>query len=227
MDPKNETTRYIESLPKELKAVISDPNIENRTREIAKKYSLSVDQEEGLIDIVMLILTGIESPDTLEENIISDLSVSGIVAEQIINDLDNRVFDYALKELGVEDNESKSEKVGSTLPEIRPDNLPAVETVNQTGAPAKTSVPVYTPKPKFMVEKEPVQSPVSVPRFKAVPMGDEEMIGQNFIPNIAPKPNASGIIESKLNSITKNIEEVTKTEPPKTYTKDPYREPIN
>lgn len=227
MEPTNPTAKYLESLPNNIKNVISNPNIESRIKEISTKYSLSAEQGESLVDVVMLVLAGIDSPDTLIENIMSDLSVSEIVAEQIMNDLDSRVFEYALKEAGVAVEGAKVSKemeITSDLPEIRPDNLPTTEAPIQ--APAKTSVPVYTPKPKVLVD-EPVQAPVSVPRFKAVPMGDEEMIGQNFIPNIAPKPNASGIIESKLNSITKNIDEGKKTEPVKAYASDPYREPIN
>lgn len=228
MEPTNITTKYLESLPDNIKNVISNPNIESRTKEISRKYSLNAEQGESLVDIVMLVLVGIDSPDTLIENIMSDLSVSEIVAEQIMNDLEGRVFEYALKESGSTDEVprvSRATAVDVNLPEIRPDNLPSTEVTDQI--PVKNNVPVYTPKPKVLVG-EPVQTPVSVPRFRAVPLTDNE-IGADFIPKLAPKPSAGGIMESKLNNVTPGITETEKDNSPiiKNYSVDPYREPLN
>ncbi|KND47992.1 MAG: hypothetical protein AB201_00095 [Parcubacteria bacterium C7867-006] len=228
MEPTNVTTKYIESLPDNIKGVISNPNIESRIREISTKYSLNAEQGESLIDIVMLVLAGIENPDTLIENIMSDLSVSEIVAEQIINDLDGRVFEYAIKEAGdigggLKNNKTK--EVADNLPEIRPENLPLVEQ-SKPESTVSAPVPNYTPKAKVFAP-EPTQTPISVPRFKAIPLEEGE-IGENFIPNIAPKPSGQGIMENKLNSVMKSTgDSETQTSAPKKYTVDPYREPLS
>ena len=222
---------YVDSLTLNAKRAISDSNIESRVVEIATKYSLSSEQKDSLLSIVTLVMAGVDTPEELEQNIKLDLSVSDIVAEQIVLDLENRVFEYALNTFAGEKESLSSEtsdNADDNLPEIRPDNLPMVET-NQLRSPVSASVPNYTPRPKVVIDDEPVQSPISVPRFKAVPLEEEEIgIGQNFIPNIPPKPSASGIMDAKLNTVTGSTGETKPPQPaPQKYTVDPYREPIN
>ncbi len=227
MESTNDTTKYVESLPQNIKDVIFNPNIESRIKEISTKYSLNTEQADSLVNLVTLVLAGVESPETLLEDIISDLSVSEIVAEQIMSDLDGRVFEYALKEAsntaGVQ-KKTVAQETDNNLPEIRPENLPTVEEskpIPTVSAP----VPSYAPKQKVIVD-EPIQTPLSVPRFKAVPLEEGE-IGENFIPSIAPKPNGQGIMDNKLNSVTKGATDTEQNPSTKKYAVDPYREPLS
>jgi hypothetical protein len=148
--------------------------------------------------------------------------------------LENRVFDYAIKQTEgkVESAPEKRKEpvqpermINNSIPEMRPNNLPMVEK-SQPQNISELPINNYTPKPTVVINNEPVQMPISVPRFKAVPMSEIES-GQDFIPNIAPKPNASGIMDAKLNSVTKGMTEVKPEEKiQKNYAVDPYREPL-
>lgn len=155
--------KYINNLPVNVQDVIYDSEWEQRITEITKKYSLNQEQTENLINLVLLVLVGIEKPETLMEKIILDLSISKLLAEQIINDLEKRVFDYALNM--VENKTSKpstTKPTTSTVPEIRPENLPMVEDENTVSipkyfsrvAPAPTPSPVQTPTKSIQKEVE-------------------------------------------------------------------------
>jgi Ran GTPase-activating protein (RanGAP) involved in mRNA processing and transport len=226
MEPNNDIIKYIEALPAEIQKIISDDIWEQRVIDIAQKYSLNETQKEDLINLVLLIIVGLNPTDELKDNIASDLSVSEIVSEQIIEDLNKRVFEYLSKEI---DSTTNKEEVNKLSPEVRPEILPVKESDINTKV-SKNNIPDYTPKQKVVVDREPVQTPVSVPRFKAVPLSDNE-IGADFIPKLVPKPSAGGIMESKLNNVTAGITETkkeTSSSPvTKNYSVDPYREPLN
>ncbi len=72
---------------------------EERTVEIAKKYSINEIQTDFLVNDTMFVLLEIEDKENLLETIVSDLKISRLLAEQIVNDLDVRVFDYISKSL--------------------------------------------------------------------------------------------------------------------------------
>jgi Ran GTPase-activating protein (RanGAP) involved in mRNA processing and transport len=183
MEPNNDIIKYIEALPAEIQKIISDDIWEQRVIDIAQKYSLNETQKEDLINLVLLIIVGLNPTDELKDNIASDLSVSEIVSEQIIEDLNKRVFEYLSKEI---DSTTNKEEVNKLSPEVRPEILPVKESDINTKV-SKNNIPDYTPKQKVVVDREPVQTPVSVPRFKAVPLSDNE-IGADFIPKLVPKP---------------------------------------
>lgn len=170
-----------------------------RTEEIAKKYSLSETQTNTLVDNVLLILIDLKKNENFLETIITELGISRLLAEQIFEDLNIRVFEYVNKNL---ENKSETEIAPQTIiektisdsekdiPEIRPQILPATE----PGKTAHDTLPT----------QEQIQRPLAVPRYTAVPMETEE------------------------NEQPKNTSEVkpTPVEPVKRYAVDPYREPI-
>lgn len=142
---KFDADKFIENLPKPLKDLVFDGAWEERTAEIAKKYSLNEVQTETLINTTLFILIGLEDSNKFIETIIIELGISRLLAEQIMEDLEVRVFEYAVRTI-----EKKAEKVASsqenkkesfprqsassprqsttsTEVEIKPDNLPMVE----------------------------------------------------------------------------------------------------
>lgn len=218
---------YVKNLPKPVQDLIFDGEWEKRTKEVCIKYSLSDGQSEGLINTILFILIGLDKPEVLMDFLEKNLQLSNIKSEQILDELEGRVFDYAYKK--VTSNNILEGNI-DLLPEIKPNNLPVIE--NQTPQNKNlSSTPVpsynYTPRPKVIID-EPVQAPITVPRFKAVPLEDGEVAGKDFIPTLAPKPNAGGIMETKLNSVTKSVSSTqTPSDVPKKYTSDPYREPLS
>jgi hypothetical protein len=191
--------KYISTLPKPLQNFLSSNNLEERVLEIAKKYSLNAEQSESLLNNVFLMVVGVIKTDNITELIVSDLNTSRLLAEQIVQDLENRVFDYALKQIEKENVSSvdTKEKImsSSTQLELKPDNLPVVE-INE---PLKVN-PV--PKPVFQNEALDKQV-IGVPRYTESP-------------RTAPVINP--IVEKKINNLTSAT--------PIKYEKDPYREPL-
>ncbi len=215
--------QYINKLPKPVKNMVMDGAWEDRVFEIAKKYSLTDSQTDYLANDTLLVLIGLEKPETFLETITTDLSISRLLSEQIFEDLENRVFEYALKLVEEKTNVSQT-STSSTIPEIKPDNLPAVE-IGQESKP-------YSP----VKSSEVVQKPYSVPRF-----GMKDLQPKIPVINLSQnKPSTGqGAMESKLNSVTTNIpldmqKKNTPTEqgentpnlPRTKYDSDPYREPL-
>lgn len=197
---------YIQKLPKQIQVFINSGLWEEKVSEISKKYSLSSDQIESLLDLVILVLTLVIEPPKLKDLIIEDLSVSDLLAEQIVVDLENRVFDYALKQIEKESevSVSKNEKLMSsgTQLELRPENLPAIE----ENEPLRVNpAPTQPQKPVFQNDVLDKQIPIGVPRYAETP---------------TTPPVTNPIIEKKLGGVGNN------TAPIK-YEKDPYREPLN
>ncbi|MFA7216525.1 MAG: hypothetical protein WC095_00890 [Candidatus Paceibacterota bacterium] len=96
-----EMPEYVRKLPKEIQDFVFDGVWEERVEEIGLKYSLDSVQLDNLANKVLFILIGLEKPEDFLQTIISELSISRLLAEQIMNDLDSRVFDYAIKTIGI------------------------------------------------------------------------------------------------------------------------------
>ncbi len=220
--------------------------------EISKKYNLNDTQKNILNSLSGEILSNMDKKGTLLKDMDQKLSVSKLLSEQIIDDLNKRVFDYTIKSIEA--------KPINKIPEIKPVNLPMVE----NNVTPNITVPKYVPtgisgyKPtglgggQEITQKnimpagdsrieykpisipplpqtpvtEPVQKPAQVPRFNA--LVDEPNVSNP--PSTTPSP--SSIMDNKLNNITTGLkesspEEVKKETPlVKQYTIDPYREPL-
>lgn len=226
MDDQNSQNidSYIKNLPQKVQDFVFDREWQDRVYEISKKYSLNEDQSENLADIVVLVLIGLQNPETFLDSIVKDLGVSRLLAEQIMEDIDKRVFDFAMKSVGsLENNPPKSPSkenvpfIKPLVPEIKPENLPM-----DSGNPVekhdilKTQADLSNTQPK---KPEEVQKPLSVPRFTAVPIENEE------VPSESPETKKpEDMMSDKLKSVTTSS--APKPETPKNYAVDPYREPI-
>ncbi len=206
-NPIDIAQEYIDTIPQEIQDVLLDPLIETRISEISQKYGLNPSQKQALSDLVLTTLAGTDNVDSLLKSTVEDVEVTEFVAQQIIEDLETRVVSYVDSEI------SKKTKLEDK------DDFDL-----ETQRTPEISIPNYTPRQQVVVD-ELVQAPIPVPRFKAVPLSEEE-VGQNFIPTIAPKPSAGGIMESKIKTvIDASTDSAPKPTPPK-YSVDPYREPL-
>lgn len=224
----------------------------NRVIEIAQKYSLNQSQTDKLINIIKPVIGESQKPDTFLETVISSLGISRLLAEQIMEDLEVRVFEYALRTV-----EKKSEKVASSqqlasskeepkkpenpvnmsktvfdtkpkVPEVKPDNLPMVEIGEVAHNSSKQLVASHQENTKPLnntspePKPEPVQRPVEVPRFTGVPIEDEEHSSQQLVASRQENP-------IPINPVDVVEKKEVKSEPVKRehkYAVDPYRESI-
>ena len=179
MDDKkiqNQTQEQMKKLPQNVQDFVLNGAWEERTGEIAQKYSLNPIQTDALANTVVLVLVGLELPDTFLDTIIADVGISRLLAEQIMNDLETRVFEYAISQIGSKSKtekakpvvteakpedmqvkpatmEIKKEEVKNTMPEILPNNLPMVEKgeavkVNHVQKIVPPPAPQNIPKPQ-------------------------------------------------------------------------------
>lgn len=221
-------SEHFENLPKSVKDFVFDGVWMERVEEIAQKYSLNQTQTESLADDTLFVLVGLEKPEDFSQTIVEELKISKLLAEQIIADVENRVFDYALKTVGGKENKKTIDKnqeimldTNSDIPEKRPEITPMVEPNEKARdtEPQKTeeskltkTLPETTNIPQKPKEAEQVQRPISVPRYIGVPVEKEES-NQESTPN-----------NNKTNTEPKKPEPVP--QPIKKYTVDPYREPL-
>lgn len=274
---------YVKKLPKSIQELVFDDAWEVRTTEIARKYSLNETQTDTLCNNVLLVLIGLDNPDDFTKLLTSELGISKLLAGQIIEDLEMRVFEYALKTIENKEKknveqipkenlvqikeEQKTEIIIPTkpqVPEIKPVNLPMVERGEVAHDVPLPSKPIETPsyKPVFNTNNatnviseaksishinyelkstpvtEPIQRPVSVPRFTGVKIEDEstpkaDVFGSTQLEVNNTQSRGINLIDKKLNTPEKTDAKPTpevKVEPQKmpshNYAVDPYREPM-
>lgn len=213
---------YVKNLPKPVQDLVFEGVWEERTEEIAKKYSLSETQTDTLTNNVLFVLIGLLDPDNFLETTINDLEVSRLLMEQIMEDLEVRVFEYSIKTI-----QNQEKKTGALekaedddLPELRPEITPMVEPEERVRVrPVPVGFAGATPKPQIP-KPELVQRPVSVPRYTAVPMEEE---GSNQEPVASSKEN---VPHQSVSGPQASTSPQPVPEPVKKYAVDPYREPL-
>ncbi len=152
MIPEHLIIKHIEKLPENIKKVIFSLPWEDRTREIAKKYSLTPEQTESLVDVVTCTLVGLEKEAEMANHITNDLGISKLLTGQILLDLDKRVFDLVLSALDQNTKTTLAQEPTQTEPNIPP-------------IPPKPTPPTPVSPPATQMTSAPVQKPVNVPRF--------------------------------------------------------------
>ena len=252
---------YFSKLPVIVQDCVGSDEWQKRLDEMTTKYSLDKNQSVALQYEILFVVMGIEPEQDLSENIKNELGVSGLLAEQLAKDTEERLLSWIDKLYSTSDT-GRSNKLTPVNPklsntnqttsgvtlniendilEVRPEITPMVEkdeVVHNIVPPANNEV-----KP------EPVQRPISVPRYTGeqgemtndqpaspsqggFPMTNQ---GQSFNDKIdamaqkAPEPTPAvetkPIVEAiKPQGQPKTPEPVP--EAPKRYTVDPYREPI-
>ncbi|MEQ1500089.1 MAG: hypothetical protein ABL917_01800 [Parcubacteria group bacterium] len=182
IDLENNIFNIIENIKKNQNSKL-DNNSKIKVGDIAKKYSLSEVQKEKLLEIINSNIEQTKNSSIFLNTIVSDLGISNLLAEQIIEDLDKRIFEYAIN--------MTQEKKNNKIPEVRPQNLPAVEKVIEKVVPTpqptpqKVSTPVYTPtyKPVSTVKNEEVK-PTSISPSPETPTKKEE----DWLADLTEKP---------------------------------------
>ncbi len=194
---------------------IVDKTIENKIREIATKYSLSESQTSDLIDRVSSVLFGKTTVDDFFETLDTDIHVSSLVAEQIMEDLYSRVFEAVTDQVERAPSLSQSSNL-----ELAPDNLPMTEPGEVAhDAPrqpreAFAAVPRYVPPVAEVVTLNPqLKNQIENQLEKQPDKKAEQYTGASQVtpaPSVSAPDNLPGI-------------EII---PEKKYVSDPYREPL-
>lgn len=193
------------TLSDDVKNIISSSEWLKRVREIGQKYSLTEEQINSLGYEILFTFLELQSPDLLNETIEEELDISSILAEQIVEEVEERIFAWAMKKI-----EPKEVGSANTL-DIPPPNLPG-EVIGEEGG-----------ENDFIVKPTPIQDQVKdffTPKATEEPVvaaAPSSLIRPIETPIEEPTPQRpQSFISQKLSQPTA----------PQKYTADPYREPL-
>ncbi|TSC54737.1 MAG: hypothetical protein LiPW30_203 [Parcubacteria group bacterium LiPW_30] len=85
--------QMLESLPEDVKGVLFGFDTGSKIRNIGAKYSLHIDKLSILVDETNLVMFGLTKPNDFSEIIQSKLNVTKDVAELIVHDINEQIFD--------------------------------------------------------------------------------------------------------------------------------------
>lgn len=157
-----DNNQIISKLPQKVQDFIDAGNWEKITREISQKYGLQEEQTEMLVDDTLLLITGMANPDQFILYIKEDLLASDIIAEQILDELDRRVFGPNLEMIT---QEKKIDTISrSPIAKVIIPNKPGEE--NLTASKNKGFLSEMPPNlPVADEDKEFVGQKVDIPRY--------------------------------------------------------------
>jgi hypothetical protein len=206
----------LSKLPEVVQDCIRSKDWQMRIAEIVTKYSLNTNQNANLQYEILFVIVGFESIDDLVNNIKKELNISSLLAEQLVNDIKDRILSWINKVYESKNPKQKTEEVKpvnenepkniiektvleaqNDIPEVRPRITPMIEPgekVHTIKPFTVTSNIVNKESPSQNKTSEFVQKPISVPRYTAETL--EENVPEPIVPIV------------------------------KKYVVDPYREPL-
>jgi len=188
---QQELGEYLSGLPKNLVHFVMENAWSKRVSEICTKYALSEEQSNILENLVLFVLIFVENPNTLQKSIESELGISSLLSDQIVKDIDDRVFDYALKtiEKGGEEKIPTPRPLQQQNTPFVPENLPGAIEVDEKPVPTKYT---ETPAPIKQVV-DPVPTPVvqqpAAPWMKQAPVVPETETSTPIEPQPLAEPS--------------------------------------
>lgn len=210
---------YLEKLPPVVQKSIGSSEWKRKILDIGNKYSLQEDQIENLEVEALLVAIGVESDQEMIENIKRELDISDILAEQLTEDVNQRIYKWIYKQWSPE--ETKTEEGIAEQNTIKPES--------------NSIHPLDIPPPNLpgevIAEEE--------NEFVGKPTPIQDQVKDFFAPKVVEEPVAAAAPSSFIRPIRTPIEESTPQKPqsfisqklsqpttPQKYTADPYREPI-
>lgn len=209
----------------DVKHIITSSEWLRRIKEIGQKYSLTEAQIDALGYEVLFTFLNIQSADLLNETVEEELEVSSILAEQIVGEIEERIFAWAMKKL-----EQKNHAESENTLDVPPPNLPGEVVGEEIVESEKAgSVPTGSSYEPPILAREDVQQFFATPtpttpvestetKFESVPV-------QTNTSSVASTNQKPSFIAQKLTQPTQSVQNPP-AEAPKKYTVDPYREPL-
>lgn len=206
-----EIKESLKDLPSHIREVVTHAPWQDRIEELALKYSLTEEQKSALFTEVLLVLTATTSEEELAESIENELGVSSILAEQLTEEIGERIFLWIQKLYTEKENATAKSISSENTLDIPPANLPG-EVIEDFGV--VKSVPLQDQVKDFFAPAQAQSTEPAAP----VQMKPEPVV-------VSTPPPPMSFIANKLTQPTRP-ESTTPVEIPKIYSADPYREPI-
>ena len=140
----------LQKLPQAIRAAILQADIRTLLQSVAKKHDLRIDQAGLLENETMLVMLGLEHPDSFIDNLVRNANVPRGVAAQLATDVNNQIF-KEVRHLLVQMHEEEKTG-GTTAPAPHPAAAtPAARTLGTDIAAAKLSGNVHLPADSIRV----------------------------------------------------------------------------
>jgi len=204
------------TLPSHIRDAIVRVDWVTKIEELALKYSLNDAQKNGLITEVLLVLTAITPEEELAENIKNELEVSSILAEQITEEIGERIFSWIQKLYTPKENDILKQPVPHTETntlDIPPINLPG-EVIEESTPDTLISTEYAQDTAHSSMTNRPEEQPY-------IPLKNQD---DRPTTQLQDTPRRQSFISNKLNQPTNQT--TSNQDIAKKYTIDPYREPI-
>ncbi len=209
---------YLEKLPPAVQKSIKSSEWKQKILDIGNKYSLQPDQIDNLEVEALLVAIGVESDEEMILNIERELDISEVLAEQLTEDVNQRVYKWIYKQLSSEP--TLQEKVPEpNIPEKEPEHANTLDV-----PPANL--------PGEVIEDEIKVKPVAIQDqvkdfFAPGPTIVSETAGAPFVPSSPIHPIEAPIEEPVPQKPQSFIaQKLAQPTAPQKYSADPYREPI-
>lgn len=220
----------IKKVPESTRKLLGATEWLRRIKEFSSKYSLTEEQTITLIVEILLVLAEATGSEDLAENIEEEVGVSQILAEQLAEETEERIFKWIKQEPVVKVGDAThtiiTEHANSL--DIPPVNLPGEVIEESSNSWIPNAVPA-TPEKNHSILQDQVNSFFTPAATVAkVEMRPEPTVipKTSFVPPaIQTPPKPQSFITNKLTQPTQP-QQAAPIETPKIYTTDPYREPL-
>lgn len=224
---------YLGELPEETRKVLVSSRWQTVASQIAKKYSLSENQTEGMIREIWIVLIGGGDIEKFEESLREELSVSNLLSTELTEEIENKIFKPIIEKLSEKDDVSdnyKTNEIDEFRKDIPPDNLPTEYGLDEEDHSLEEKNDNYLDESLQKPEDDPETNEVLdkndnlILEDQTEKKGDEEnQLEKAEIQKDSPKPKFD--FNSKLEKVT-TVSKEPESKIEKSYSQDPYREPI-
>lgn len=219
-----EIASYLERLPSHVRDIVSRASWESKVADIGQKYSLTDTQVVDIGYEVLFVLVGMEPEADLSENIEIELAVSKTLADQVADEIKNRIINPLIKQIEQKEFELSSQPLNDVpATNSEPVNVLDIPPINLPSEVIEDKVETQQPINSFQTQNTTYEKPQTLLRDEVSNFftAQEKNSGLVAPPLQTPKPS---FIADKLTQITQT--KTLNTEIPRIYTTDPYREPI-
>lgn len=198
----------VQALPPVIRAYLAQSKHTPIAKDLMAKYGLRIDQGGVLEREIMLLLMGVESPEEFMQALIEEAKISEDTVNSITEDVNTQIL-VPLREEEVKESIAGKEVVQSAL--AAAENRP----IEENPRAIHHELPQMVRKESGVGREIPIQKPVqSIPKL-IVP-----------IPDMPPRSPDQKMVFPTPTTIPAHDSLVNPPAPVKSYSVDPYREPI-
>jgi len=210
--------------PQHVQKSLTSPEWLKRIKELGLKYSLQETQITELILESLLVISEALPEEDFEENIKSEVDVSQILAQQLGEEINERVFKWFKQEQELVVKNAEEGSAHENTLDIPPPNLPSEDLAEEA--------PVLWTKQEPLAQLQETTHTILEEQVTP-PTPPQHQETYSFKADITPKPEPDTVITPPTprtsfieNKLSQPVKPASPVAPPQSYVSDPYREPL-